>query len=326
VPYFKPVHFGVIVIHTCVFSWSNSLWPHGLWSARLLCPYDFPAKNTGVGCHFLLQGIFPTQGLNLHLLILLHCRQILYLLGHRGSPFIYLYKTVNAIREKLRRQSNECHGEYTVVLNGMVRLDLMKEETVEGSKNCAKWINIWGKRISGRGTAGSEALARNLTGGFEELPGGQCGLNRENHGKIIRDEVKGVPKSRSCAVLLSLVRILSFTLSIIGNHRRVEWRNHTITLIRKFRIGCREIIPLLFNLSAPPPSFFSLSPFYLLNICWTHLFNFCCHYLCQTNNFLYSINQLILLDKHDVPGTIPCSLGLGHSSEKTACVELTFLP
>ena len=37
-------------------------------TARLLCPWKFPGKNTGVGCHFLLQGIFPTQGLNLCLL------------------------------------------------------------------------------------------------------------------------------------------------------------------------------------------------------------------------------------------------------------------
>ena len=37
----------------------------------LLCPWDFPGKNTGRGCHFLLQGIFPTQGSNLHLLSLL---------------------------------------------------------------------------------------------------------------------------------------------------------------------------------------------------------------------------------------------------------------
>ena len=35
---------------------------------RLPCPWDFPSKNTGVGCHFLLQGIFPTQGSNLNLL------------------------------------------------------------------------------------------------------------------------------------------------------------------------------------------------------------------------------------------------------------------
>ena len=44
-------------------------------SHGLLHPWDFPGKNTGVGCHFLLQGTFPTQGSNLHLL---HCSQILY--------------------------------------------------------------------------------------------------------------------------------------------------------------------------------------------------------------------------------------------------------
>ena len=45
-----------------------TLQPHGLQSARLLCPWGFPGKNTGVGCHFLLQGIFPTQGSNPRLL------------------------------------------------------------------------------------------------------------------------------------------------------------------------------------------------------------------------------------------------------------------
>ena len=53
---------------------SDSLQPHGLQPARLLCPWDFPGKNTGVGCHSLLQGIFPIQGSNTGLL---HCRQIL---------------------------------------------------------------------------------------------------------------------------------------------------------------------------------------------------------------------------------------------------------
>ena len=43
---------------------SDSLQNHGLLPTRLLHPWDFSAKNTGVGCHFLLQGIFPTQGLN----------------------------------------------------------------------------------------------------------------------------------------------------------------------------------------------------------------------------------------------------------------------
>ena len=38
-----------------------------LWAvaSRLLCPCDFPGNNTGLGCHFLLKGIFLTQGLNL---------------------------------------------------------------------------------------------------------------------------------------------------------------------------------------------------------------------------------------------------------------------
>ena len=40
---------------------SNSLWPRGLQPARLLCPWVSPGKNTGVDCHALLQGIFPTQ-------------------------------------------------------------------------------------------------------------------------------------------------------------------------------------------------------------------------------------------------------------------------
>ena len=41
------------------------------WPARLFCPWDSPGKNTGVGCHPLLQGIFLTQGSNRHLLHLL---------------------------------------------------------------------------------------------------------------------------------------------------------------------------------------------------------------------------------------------------------------
>ena len=53
--------------------------------ATVVCPWDSPGKNTEVGSHFLLQGIFPTQGLNPSLLL---CRQILYHLRHQGSPFV----------------------------------------------------------------------------------------------------------------------------------------------------------------------------------------------------------------------------------------------
>ena len=51
---------------------SDSLWPHRLQPSRFLCPREFPGKNTGKGCHFLLQRIFLTHGSNLHLLHLLY--------------------------------------------------------------------------------------------------------------------------------------------------------------------------------------------------------------------------------------------------------------
>ena len=44
---------------------SDSLQPHRLYHIKLLCPWDSPGKNTGVGCHSLLQGIISTQWLNL---------------------------------------------------------------------------------------------------------------------------------------------------------------------------------------------------------------------------------------------------------------------
>ena len=47
---------------------SDSLRPRGLEPTRLLCPWDSSGKNAGAGCHFLLQGILPTQGWNPHLL------------------------------------------------------------------------------------------------------------------------------------------------------------------------------------------------------------------------------------------------------------------
>ena len=69
------------------FKWSHSvmsdsLQPH-LQPTRLLCPWDLPGKGTRVSHHFLLQGIFPTQGWNPGLP---HCRQTLYRLCHQGSP------------------------------------------------------------------------------------------------------------------------------------------------------------------------------------------------------------------------------------------------
>ena len=85
----KPCYFLTqsqgLSLWTCVWSEScsvvsDSLWPHGLYSS-----WNSPGQNTRVGSLSLLQGIFPAQGSNPGLL---HCRQILYHLSHKGSPGI----------------------------------------------------------------------------------------------------------------------------------------------------------------------------------------------------------------------------------------------
>ena len=55
-------------MHRC----PDSVLPHGLWPSGLFCPWDFPGKNTGVGCRFLLQWFFPTQEMDPSLWPLLH--------------------------------------------------------------------------------------------------------------------------------------------------------------------------------------------------------------------------------------------------------------
>ena len=69
----------------CLFTKSCLTLCHPVEPARLLCPWNFPDKNTGVGCHLLLQGIVPTQGSNPHLLL---WRQIPYYLATREAQYL----------------------------------------------------------------------------------------------------------------------------------------------------------------------------------------------------------------------------------------------
>ena len=83
---------------------------------RVLCPWDFPGKNTESGCHFHLQGTFPTQGLNPHPL---HWQADSLLQSHQESPemhtCVYIYKTeslchtpeINNIINQLYFKKNE---------------------------------------------------------------------------------------------------------------------------------------------------------------------------------------------------------------------------
>ena len=64
---------------------STSLWPPDCSPPGSSVHGDSPGKNAGVGCHFFLQGIFPTPGLKPGLP---HCRRILHCLSHHGSPIM----------------------------------------------------------------------------------------------------------------------------------------------------------------------------------------------------------------------------------------------
>ena len=78
---------SVRLAHDCVLEcsvMSDSLWLHGRQHFRLHCP-NFPGKNTGVGCHFLLQ-VLPNPGIKPHLLHLLYWQVDYWLLSPLGNP------------------------------------------------------------------------------------------------------------------------------------------------------------------------------------------------------------------------------------------------
>ena len=64
-------------VHACsvISVVSNSSQPYGLWPARLLCPWDSPGKNIGVGCHAFLQGVFLTYRSLQTIVMLIHQMQ-----------------------------------------------------------------------------------------------------------------------------------------------------------------------------------------------------------------------------------------------------------
>ena len=74
-----------VCMHTCSIS-SDSLRPRGLVARQAPCSWNFPGKNTGVGCHFLLQGISPAQGLNPFLPRPLHWQAESLSSSYLGSP------------------------------------------------------------------------------------------------------------------------------------------------------------------------------------------------------------------------------------------------
>ena len=90
--HYKGIFFSILLCKLSCSVMSNSLQSHGLQPARFLCPWDFPGNNTRMGCHFLLQGIFLTQGLIPHPLHLCIGRQILYHSATGEAQLFYSFK------------------------------------------------------------------------------------------------------------------------------------------------------------------------------------------------------------------------------------------
>ena len=94
---------------------------------------DSPGKNTGVGCHTLLQGIFPTQGMNLDLP---HCRWILYCLSHQRRPYscsVQLAQSFSHVQFFVTPWTVACQASLSIT-NSWSLLKLMSIESVMPSK------------------------------------------------------------------------------------------------------------------------------------------------------------------------------------------------
>ena len=114
---------------------SNSLWPHGLYS-----PWNSPGQNIGVGSHSLLQGFFPTQGLNPGFP---HYRQILYQLSHQGSP-----KRV-VKRERIIQEELMVIWDTVGVMPGLLRW--LSGICLQWRSRRRRWFDPWVWEIPGEG-------------------------------------------------------------------------------------------------------------------------------------------------------------------------------
>ena len=113
-------------------------------------PWDSPGKNTRVGCHSLVQGIFPTQRLNPGLL---HCRRILYHWSHQGSP--------RTPKEGLKTRSSKCPS----LRPGSRSWQSIASATLHFPKEAgASWTCRKGMKVPALGAGVSRHVQPSLTG------------------------------------------------------------------------------------------------------------------------------------------------------------------
>ena len=108
---------------------SDSLRPCGL------CPWDFPGKSAGVGCHFLLQGTFLTQGSNPGLP---HCRQTLYRPSHQGSLRIAIAVLLKRLQSYLGTREERYYINIMIKLLGKNSASVLPKEPMNMEFNSSQ--------------------------------------------------------------------------------------------------------------------------------------------------------------------------------------------
>ena len=139
----------VIHVYPCVFGTSyeskshlvvsESLRSHGLQPARLLCLWNSPGQNTGVGC--LHQGIFPTEESNPGLL---HCRQILNRLSHCKMKYILPHFSKCSEKNNSASPGKHQTGALERIMHPHSMLKVSVYPTLKGKKLTSEFIDpLW---------------------------------------------------------------------------------------------------------------------------------------------------------------------------------------
>ena len=115
-------------------------------ASRLLCPWDFPGKNTGEDCHFLHQGIFPTPGSNPYLLSLRHCQADSLPPGQPGSQSKYIHPHFTDVETESQIGSMTCPEFYRrskQILHLFLNLMPFSQIPLPFHNNVLKWTDHW---------------------------------------------------------------------------------------------------------------------------------------------------------------------------------------
>ena len=152
---------------------ANSLRPHGLQPTRLLCPWDSAGKNSGVGCHVVS---FPTQGLNLSLLHLLHWQVNSSPLGKPGATLEGVIKSIVSVLADYELFSvTHFKQRFVVKLNEQV------------SKQCRLWtLFVWEKAYPHTHTRGGHSFCGSIAVELEKFRVSYQSQDYEIHIKYVQ--------------------------------------------------------------------------------------------------------------------------------------------